>query len=121
MNLVNGCSRRSNQLPGSVFVGICRLEIFDPVQFEKWVEKGMAPAIEPSLKLYGEILGLGFKIFLLTGRSETHRAITVENLINAGFQNWDKLILRLEMKLSLVPLDGPFVYSILSPLFPDIS
>jgi transketolase len=46
------------------------------------------------LKLYEEILGLGFKVFLLTGRSERQRGVTVENLNYAGFQNWDKLILR---------------------------
>lgn len=70
------------------------LEIFDHVEFDKWVEKATAPAIQPSLKLYEEILGLGFKVFLLTGRSERQRGVTVENLNNAGFQNWDKLILR---------------------------
>lgn len=70
------------------------LEIFDPVEFEKWVEKAMSPAIEASLKLYEEIVGLGFQIFLLTGRSEKQRSITVDNLINAGVRYWDKLILR---------------------------
>nr|ANZ02993.1 VSP2 [Hevea brasiliensis] len=70
------------------------LEIFDPVEFDKWVGKAVAPAIEPSLKLYKEVLGLGFKVFLLTGRSEKQRSVTEENLINAGFQDWDKLILR---------------------------
>lgn len=58
------------------------------------MEKGMASAIEPSLKLYEEVLALGFKVFLLTGRSEQHRNITVQNLMNAGLTNWDKLILR---------------------------
>lgn len=64
------------------------------MEFDKWVEKARAPAIQPSLKLYEEILGLGFKVFLLTGRSERQRGVTVENLNYAGFQNWDKLILR---------------------------
>ncbi|KAF3489030.1 hypothetical protein F2Q69_00055694, partial [Brassica cretica] len=54
----------------------------------------VAPAIAPGLKLYQRVIDLGYKIFLLTGRKETHRLVTVENLINAGFQNWDKLILR---------------------------
>nr|AHC69831.1 acid phosphatase [Nicotiana tabacum] len=70
------------------------LEVFDSVEFEKWVEKGMAPAIGSSLKLYQDVMRLGFKVFLLTGRSERHRIVTVENLMNAGFQDWDKLILR---------------------------
>uniref|UniRef100_A0A5B6YLF0 Putative HAD superfamily, subfamily IIIB acid phosphatase n=1 Tax=Davidia involucrata TaxID=16924 RepID=A0A5B6YLF0_DAVIN len=70
------------------------LEVFDGVEFDKWVEKGMAPAIESSLKLYEEVSKLGFKVFLLTGRNERQRSVTVENLVNAGFRDWDKLILR---------------------------
>ncbi|GMH08766.1 hypothetical protein Nepgr_010606 [Nepenthes gracilis] len=70
------------------------LEVFDPVEFDKWVETAMAPAIEPSLRLYEQILDMGFKIFLLTGRSEYQREVTVQNLINVGFRNWDKLMLR---------------------------
>ncbi|KAL7173916.1 hypothetical protein ACSBR2_033221 [Camellia fascicularis] len=70
------------------------LEVFDGVEFDKWVDKAMAPPIESSLKLYEEALKLGFKVFLLTGRSEQQRGVTVANLINSGFQDWDKLILR---------------------------
>ncbi|KAK8658885.1 hypothetical protein V6N13_029104 [Hibiscus sabdariffa] len=70
------------------------LEIFNPVEFDKWVYRGMAPGIEPSLKLYEKVLNLGFKVFLLTGRSEKQRSITIENLTKAGFRSWDKLILR---------------------------
>ncbi|KAJ4840360.1 Sigma1B-adaptin [Turnera subulata] len=70
------------------------LEIFDQVEFDKWVDKAMAPAIEASLKLYEEVIGLGFKVFLLTGRGEKKRSVTEENLVNAGFRVWDRLILR---------------------------
>ncbi|RDY03098.1 Acid phosphatase 1, partial [Mucuna pruriens] len=70
------------------------LEVFDHEKFNDWVEKGIAPAIEPSLKLYEDVLNLGFKVILLTGRSERHRSVTVDNLINAGFKDWDQLILR---------------------------
>lgn len=54
----------------------------------------MAPAIEPSLRLYKEVSSLGFKVILMTGRRERHRSITVDNLSRAGFQEWEKLILR---------------------------
>ena len=80
----------------------CRLEVFDGVEFDKWVDKAMAPPIESSLKLYEEVLKLGFKVFLLTGRSEQQSGVTVANLINSGFQDWDKLILRLVFKLFFV-------------------
>ncbi|KAI5670277.1 hypothetical protein M9H77_10641 [Catharanthus roseus] len=70
------------------------LEVFNHAEFDKWVEKGEAAAIESSLALYNDVISLGFKVFLLTGRSERHRNITIENLIKVGFQHWDKLILR---------------------------
>ncbi|XP_062227980.1 acid phosphatase 1-like [Phragmites australis] len=70
------------------------LQLFDHHAFDMWVEKGEAPAIPSSLKLYKEVRELGFKIFLLTGRSEGHKGVTVENLNKQGFHDWDKLILR---------------------------
>ncbi|CAL5364737.1 unnamed protein product [Camellia sinensis] len=70
------------------------LEVFDGVEFDKWVDKAMAPPIESSLKLYEEVLKLGFKVFLLTRHSEQQSGVIVANLINSGFQDWDKLILR---------------------------
>ena len=62
----------------------------------------MAPAIQSSLKLYEEILRLGFKIFLLTGRSEGQKIVTVENLKKVGFQDWEKLILRYVSTLGIL-------------------
>uniref|UniRef100_A0A0D9WLK9 Acid phosphatase n=1 Tax=Leersia perrieri TaxID=77586 RepID=A0A0D9WLK9_9ORYZ len=70
------------------------LELFDHREFDKWVERGEAPAIPSSLKLYNEVRELGFKTFLLTGRSEGHEGVTVDNLNKQGFHDWDKLILR---------------------------
>uniref|UniRef100_A0A7N0RDG4 Acid phosphatase n=1 Tax=Kalanchoe fedtschenkoi TaxID=63787 RepID=A0A7N0RDG4_KALFE len=70
------------------------LEVFDNLQFDKWVETGKAAAIGPSLRLYEEVCGLGFKVFLMTGRGEKMRCVTVENLKDAGFQKWDRLMLR---------------------------
>lgn len=78
------------------------MEVFDGLEFDKWVDKASAPAIESSLKLYEEVLRLGFKVFLLTGRSEKQRSVTVENLVNVGFHDWDKLILRSVLKLFLL-------------------
>ncbi|KAD5961475.1 hypothetical protein E3N88_12948 [Mikania micrantha] len=70
------------------------LEAFNNAQFDKWILEGVAPAIKPSLKLYEEVLRLGFKIMLLTGRYEDKRNVTITNLTHAGYHKWDKLILR---------------------------
>ncbi|CAN0877054.1 Acid phosphatase 1 [Linum grandiflorum] len=69
-------------------------EVFDAVDFDNWVDEAAAPALEPSLKLYHQLLELGIKIILLTGRSESQRVVTEENLRVAGFHSWDRLILR---------------------------
>ncbi|RLM55398.1 acid phosphatase 1-like isoform X1 [Panicum miliaceum] len=69
------------------------LELFDHQKFDRWVERGEARAIPSSLKLYNEVRELGFKTFLLTGRSEGHQGVTMENLKKQGFHDWDRLIL----------------------------
>lgn len=92
------------------FSNFYRLELFDKIEFDKWVQKGEAPAILPSLELYRDVLSLGFKIFLLTGRNELHRLITTKNLIKAGFHHWDKLILRWVWILNLNPFDFILVH-----------
>nr|ACG40987.1 acid phosphatase 1 precursor [Zea mays] len=69
-------------------------ELFDHHKFDEWVERGEAAAIPSSLKLYNEVRELGFKTFLLTGRSEGHRGVTVDNLNKQGFHDWEKLVLR---------------------------
>ncbi|KAG0492990.1 hypothetical protein HPP92_006060 [Vanilla planifolia] len=37
---------------------------------------------------------MGFQLILLTGRKETHRNTTEENLLAVGYRSWQKLILR---------------------------
>lgn len=81
-----------------IVMNTCRLEVFDSEAFDKWVDNGIAQAIESSLKLYKEVVKFGFKVFLLTGRSEMRRNVTVENLTKSGFHDWDYLILRLVLE-----------------------
>ncbi|KAG0476081.1 hypothetical protein HPP92_012922 [Vanilla planifolia] len=70
------------------------LELFNASEFDKWIKKAAAPAVNYSLKLYNDVLNLGFKVFVLTGRSEAQRDLTTRNLNSAGFQVWERLILR---------------------------
>ncbi|KAK1610788.1 hypothetical protein QYE76_034461 [Lolium multiflorum] len=67
---------------------------FNETSFDAWVDVAKAPALPSSLKLYNELQGLGFHIILLTGRSESQRNATEENLLFAGYHSWEKLILR---------------------------
>nr|XP_027070173.1 acid phosphatase 1-like isoform X2 [Coffea arabica] len=69
-------------------------ETFDENSFDEWVDLAEAPALPASLRLYKELEQLGFKISLLTGRTEFQRSATSKNLDYAGYSNWERLILR---------------------------
>ncbi|KAK6236403.1 hypothetical protein SCA6_011740 [Theobroma cacao] len=71
-----------------------RSEPFDENSWDVWVDLAEAPAIPASLKLYNELKQMGFKIFVLTGRSENQRNATGKNLLFAGYTDWERLILR---------------------------
>ncbi|CAI9286019.1 unnamed protein product [Lactuca saligna] len=69
-------------------------EVFDEDSFNEWVDLAEAPALPASLRLYNELQQLGFKIFLLTGRTESQRKSTDKNLLDAEYTNYESLILR---------------------------
>ncbi|XP_042399325.1 acid phosphatase 1-like [Zingiber officinale] len=69
-------------------------ETFNETSFDEWVELGKAPALPASLKLYGQLLELGFQMILLTGRGESQRNVTEKNLLSVGYSSWERLILR---------------------------
>ncbi|KAK3027135.1 hypothetical protein RJ639_042429 [Escallonia herrerae] len=69
-------------------------EIFDSNTFNEWVDLAEAPALPASLRFYKELQELGVTIFLLTGRDEFQRNVTVKNLAYAGYSNWERLFLR---------------------------
>lgn len=73
---------------------LCRSEAYNNTAFNEWVNKGLAPPLPMSLRLYKKLKHLGFKIFLLTGRGESQRNVTQRNLLEAGYFGWDKLIFR---------------------------
>lgn len=56
--------------------------------------KGIDPAISPTLKLFKFSKENNVAVFFVTGRHEFERAATIKNLQQAGYANWDGLILR---------------------------
>ncbi|KAG9456498.1 hypothetical protein H6P81_001006 [Aristolochia fimbriata] len=76
-------------------------ELFNETAFNEWAYQGRAPPLPASLKLYNELLQLGFQIVLLTGRAEDQRNSTVDNLLFAGYSSWERLILRGEGDLGI--------------------
>ncbi|EKD73183.1 MAG: acid phosphatase [uncultured bacterium] len=57
-------------------------------------DQGADPVIKPTLKLYRYAKANHVAVFFITGRTERERAATEKNLINAGFQHWDGLIMK---------------------------
>lgn len=52
------------------------------------------PAIAPVLELFNYAKKNGVYVFFLTGRHESERKVTIENLNEAGYSGWTELILR---------------------------
>jgi len=67
---------------------------YDSAVFDAWVNSAKAPAIPGTLRLYKEAQRLGVSVFFITGRSETEREATGQNLRAQGFDNWQQLFLR---------------------------
>jgi acid phosphatase len=62
--------------------------------FAAWVSEANAPAIPGTLRIYEEARRLGVSVFFLTGRPDTQREPTAQNLRAQGFEDWQDLILR---------------------------
>ena len=78
---------------------------YDSARFNAWVDSAQAPAIAGTLRLFKEAQRLGVAVIFLTGRTESQRAVTEQNLRNAGFDNWQQLILRQPDEESATALD----------------
>lgn len=53
-----------------------------------------SPVIKPMLALYQDAIKHGIKVFFVTGRTESERSATENNLSKAGYKNWTGLYLR---------------------------
>lgn len=65
-------------------------------EFNQWLLTAQAPAIPGTLRLYKEAQRLGVNIIFLTGRNESQRAATEQNLREQGFDGWKLLVMRPE-------------------------
>ncbi len=71
-----------------------RPKLMAPCGFGSWVGLGRAPAIDGTLTLYKAAKQHQVAVFFVTGRHESARAATEENLKLAGYEAWDGLTLR---------------------------
>lgn len=62
--------------------------------WDRWVEQADAPAIPGTLRLYRAARRLGVAVFFITGRPDSERAATEENLRRDGYTHWAGLAMR---------------------------
>lgn len=74
--------------------GNFRVEPYNATTSNKWVNEGEAPALPESMRLYKKLLSLKFKVVFLTGRPESQRNVTANNLKKVGYHTLEKLLLR---------------------------
>jgi acid phosphatase len=59
-----------------------------------WVDKKQATAIAGTLRLYKEAMAHRVSVFFISGRDESQREATTDNLKSAGYDRWAGLRLR---------------------------
>jgi predicted secreted acid phosphatase len=62
--------------------------------WKEWVERVDATAIAPTLELYRYARDNGLEVFFITGRRENERKATEQNLVEAGYADWEGLTLK---------------------------
>ena len=70
---------------GRVFGGTCNVLPEGPCGWVAWDLRAEAPAIESTRALYEHARALGVSVFFITGRDQTQRAATEENLGATGY------------------------------------
>ncbi|CAM0957736.1 unnamed protein product [Alopecurus aequalis] len=67
---------------------------FDWSEYTEYVREASAPALPETLRLYKKLQELGIKPVILTGRREDKRSATAQNLKNAGYLDYEMLLLK---------------------------
>jgi predicted secreted acid phosphatase len=63
-------------------------------QIDQYTRAAIAPVIQPTLKLFNDALKQGVHVFFVTGRNESFRKMTINNLRRAGYHDWADLLLK---------------------------
>ena len=85
---------------GFIIGGSCDLER-GPCGFLAWIDMAKATTIPPSLELYRFARENNVAVFFITGRPERTREATEKNLREAGYDVWEKAVLKPnDMKVS---------------------
>ena len=81
---------------GFIEGGTCSLQEKMPCGFSDWIDRAIAPPIEPTLKFFNSLRAKddNIAVFFITGRRDKQRQATLWNLDRAGFNGWAGLATR---------------------------
>jgi acid phosphatase len=79
---------------GFIKSGPCTQEPDMACGFDEWIQKAIAPAIEPTRTFFNALRARNISVFFITGRRNSQRDATLINLDHAGFEGWTRLITR---------------------------
>jgi predicted secreted acid phosphatase len=85
---------------GRIFNGPCDTLPAGPCGWVAWDLRAATPAIEQTLEVFAEARVLDVAVFFITGRDETQRAATEENLSSMGYGDY--------AGLSMMPVGAHF-------------
>ena len=88
--------------------GIAGGKLTSPCGALAWDSLEKAPAIRPTLALFDFARARGMTVFFITGRHESERAVTAQNLIKAGYVGWNPKDLLMEPDAMHVPSAADF-------------
>jgi hypothetical protein len=71
----------------------CTIPSNEACGFNIWIDRAEAEALAPALSFFNAVKA-NVAIFLVTGRREAQRAVTLKNLERAGYRSWSELVTR---------------------------
>ena len=82
----------------------CNIPSDEACGFNKWIDRAEAEALEPARKFFNAMKG-SVQIFLITGRRDHQRMVTLQNLERAGYDGWAGLVTRPDNDTAASPQD----------------
>ena len=82
--------------------GSCTLQPQEPCGFDQWIATKTPDVIKPTLDLFNLSKAKGVKVFFISARREDQREVTIKHLTDAGYKDWDGLMLKDGPDLRLV-------------------
>jgi predicted secreted acid phosphatase len=94
-SLSNWETFKANDFGLFVNASTCNIPSNEACGFNAWIEKAMAPPIEPARAFFNTMKSKGVAMYFVTGRRDHQRPATERNLLrNDAFVGWTALITR---------------------------